>query len=123
MHESLLERERIDRDLKLAEQVQKRFLPQSVPVIPGFEFFAHYDPAYEVGGDYYDFVPLPGDRLAIAAGRRLGQGGRGRAHDGQVFGRHAVLHPHREFPGGGRQRAEHAALLGRASRRSSSPSA
>ena len=60
MHESLLERERVNRDLKLAEQVQKRFLPQSVPAIPGFEFFAHYDPAYEVGGDYYDFVPLPG---------------------------------------------------------------
>ncbi len=59
MHESLLERERIERDLKLAEQVQKRFLPQSVPLIPGFEFFAHYHPAFEVGGDYYDFVPLP----------------------------------------------------------------
>ena len=33
-----------------------------MPVIPGFEFFAHYDPAYEVGGDYYDFVPLPGEQ-------------------------------------------------------------
>src|SRR4051794_33613463 len=52
MHETLLERERMERDLKLAEQVQKRFLPQSVPTVPGFEFFAHYDPAYEVGGDY-----------------------------------------------------------------------
>jgi len=74
MHESLLERERVSRDLKLAEQVQKRFLPQSVPVIPGFEFFAHYDPAYEVGGDYYDFVPLPGGRLALALGDVSGKG-------------------------------------------------
>jgi phosphoserine phosphatase RsbU/P len=74
MHESLLERERVNRDLKLAEQVQKRFLPQSVPVIPGFEFFAHYDPAYEVGGDYYDFVPLPNDRLAMAVGDVSGKG-------------------------------------------------
>jgi phosphoserine phosphatase RsbU/P len=74
MHESLLERERVNRDLKLAEQVQKRFLPQSVPTIPGFEFFAHYDPAYEVGGDYYDFVPLPGNRLAIALGDVSGKG-------------------------------------------------
>jgi sigma-B regulation protein RsbU (phosphoserine phosphatase) len=74
MHESLLERERLSRDLKLAEQVQKRFLPQSVPVIPGFEFFAHYDPAYEVGGDYYDFVPVPGDKLAIALGDVSGKG-------------------------------------------------
>jgi phosphoserine phosphatase RsbU/P len=74
MHESLLERERLTRDLKLAEQVQKRFLPQTVPVIAGFEFFAHYDPAYEVGGDYYDFVPLPGEKLAIAVGDVSGKG-------------------------------------------------
>ncbi len=74
MHESLLERERVTRDLKLAEQVQKRFLPQSVPQIPGFEFFAHYDPAYEVGGDYYDFVPLPNERIAIALGDVSGKG-------------------------------------------------
>lgn len=74
MHESLLERERLNRDLKLAEQVQKRFLPQSEPTPPGFEFFAHYDPAYEVGGDYYDFVPLPDDRLAIAVGDVSGKG-------------------------------------------------
>ena len=74
MHESLLERERLNRDLRLAEQVQKRFLPQSVPAIPGFEFFAHYDPAYEVGGDYYDFVPLPSDRTAIALGDVSGKG-------------------------------------------------
>jgi serine phosphatase RsbU (regulator of sigma subunit)/pSer/pThr/pTyr-binding forkhead associated (FHA) protein len=74
MHESLLERERLNRDLKLAEQVQKRFLPQSVPAIPGFEFFAHYDPAYEVGGDYYDFVPLPNNRLAVAVGDVSGKG-------------------------------------------------
>src|SRR5262249_26378038 len=74
MHESLLERERLKRDLNLAEQVQKRFLPQTVPAIPGFEFFAQYDPAYEVGGDYYDFVPLPQDRLALAVGDVSGKG-------------------------------------------------
>jgi serine phosphatase RsbU (regulator of sigma subunit) len=74
MHETLLERERVNRDLKLAEQVQKRFLPQTEPTIPGFEFFAHYDPAYEVGGDYYDFVPLPDDRLSIAVGDVSGKG-------------------------------------------------
>ncbi len=74
MHESLLEKERLNRDLRLAEQVQKRFLPQCVPTIPGFEFFAHYDPAYEVGGDYYDFVPLPKNRLALAVGDVSGKG-------------------------------------------------
>ena len=97
MHESLLERERLNRDLKLAEQVQKRFLPQSVPDIPGFEFFAHYDPTYEVGGDYYDFVPLAGRPMRHRARRRLGQGGCGGLDDGQVLRRHALLHPHREL--------------------------
>jgi len=74
MHESMMERERLDRDLKLAEQVQKRFLPQSVPAPEGYTFFAHYHPAYEVGGDYYDFVPLPQDRLAVALGDVSGKG-------------------------------------------------
>lgn len=74
MHESLLARERIERDLRLAEQVQRRFIPQSVPKIPGYEFFAHYQAAYEVGGDYYDFVPLPGNRLALAVGDVAGKG-------------------------------------------------
>ncbi|AMV37571.1 SpoIIE family protein phosphatase [Planctomyces sp. SH-PL62] len=74
LHESLLERERLNRDLKLAEQVQKRFLPQEVPQIAGYEFFAHYEPAYEVGGDYYDFVPLSHGRLAVALGDVSGKG-------------------------------------------------
>lgn len=74
MHESLLERERLNRDLKIAEQVQKRFLPQVVPALPGYEFFAHYQPTYQVGGDYYDFVPLPSDRMALALGDVAGKG-------------------------------------------------
>ena len=74
MLESLLERERLNRDLKIAEQVQKRFLPQDVPTLPGYEFFAFYQSTYEVGGDYYDFVPLPGDRMAMALGDVSGKG-------------------------------------------------
>jgi phosphoserine phosphatase RsbU/P len=74
MLESLLERERLNRDLKIAEQVQKRFLPQVVPTVAGYEFFAHYQPTYEVGGDYYDFVPLTADRMAVALGDVAGKG-------------------------------------------------
>ena len=74
MLESLLERERLNRDLKIAEQVQKRFLPQVVPTVPGYEFFAYYQPTYEVGGDYYDFVPLAADRMAVALGDVSGKG-------------------------------------------------
>jgi serine phosphatase RsbU (regulator of sigma subunit) len=74
MLETLLARERLNRDLKIAEQVQKRFLPQVVPTVRGYEFFAYYQPTYEVGGDYYDFVPLPADRMAIAVGDVSGKG-------------------------------------------------
>jgi serine phosphatase RsbU (regulator of sigma subunit) len=74
MYESLVARERVTRDLKLAEQVQKRFVPQSVPTVAGFEFFAHSDPAFEVRGDFYDFVQLPNNRLALALGEVSGKG-------------------------------------------------
>jgi phosphoserine phosphatase RsbU/P len=74
MHEDLLNQERVRRDLALAKRVQASFLPQSEPTIPGYEFFAYYQAAYEVGGDYYDFVPLPGNRLAIALGDVSGKG-------------------------------------------------
>jgi phosphoserine phosphatase RsbU/P len=74
LHETLLKRERLERDLKIAEEVQKRFLPQAVPDVEGYEFFAHYQPTYEVGGDYYDFVALPSDRMAFALGDVSGKG-------------------------------------------------
>jgi serine phosphatase RsbU (regulator of sigma subunit)/pSer/pThr/pTyr-binding forkhead associated (FHA) protein len=74
LHQNLIHKDRIDRDLQQAQKVQKIFLPHSVPRITGYEFFAHYHSAYEVGGDYYDFVPLPGNRLAIALGDVAGKG-------------------------------------------------
>ena len=74
MHEKLLRNASLERDLNIAENVQKRFLPQSVPKIPGYEFFAYYQPTYEVGGDYYDFMTLPSDRLGVALGDVAGKG-------------------------------------------------
>ncbi len=92
--------------------MQKRFLPQSVPQIPGFEFFAHYDPAYEVGGDYYDFVPLPGDRLAIALGDVSGKGVAAALMMAKFSGdtRYCILTEN--SPAGRGQRAEQPALRG-----------
>jgi serine phosphatase RsbU (regulator of sigma subunit) len=74
LHASLVARAGLERDLKLARQVQLSFLPKKPPVLAGYEFFAHYEPALEVGGDYYDFVPLPGDRLGVALGDVAGKG-------------------------------------------------
>jgi serine phosphatase RsbU (regulator of sigma subunit)/pSer/pThr/pTyr-binding forkhead associated (FHA) protein len=74
LHQDVLARERIKRDLELAREVQRGFLPSRLPAIPGYEFFAHYESAYEVGGDYYDFIPLPNNRVAITLGDVAGKG-------------------------------------------------
>jgi serine phosphatase RsbU (regulator of sigma subunit) len=65
---------RLELDLKLAREVQHGFLPLRTPEIPGYAFSAHYEPAYEVGGDYYDFIPLPGNRTAVLVGDVAGKG-------------------------------------------------
>ncbi|HZY84291.1 MAG TPA: SpoIIE family protein phosphatase [Gemmataceae bacterium] len=78
LHLALLEeavvQERMKRDLELASRIQRSFLPQSLPQVPGYEFAAHYESAMEVGGDYYGFIPLPQGRLAVALGDVAGKG-------------------------------------------------
>src|SRR5207253_4074754 len=62
------------RDLELARDVQRGFLPLRLPLVPGYEFFAFYEPALEVGGDYYDFIPLSQQRMAVMLGDVAGKG-------------------------------------------------
>jgi serine phosphatase RsbU (regulator of sigma subunit) len=69
-----LARERLKLDLELARVVQRGFLPLRLPEVSGYEFFAHYEPASEVGGDYYDFIPLPRQRVAMLLGDVAGKG-------------------------------------------------
>jgi len=74
MHASVLAREKEQKEIELARTVLLGFLPQTLPAVEGYEFFAHYSPAQTVGGDYYDFVPLPGGRIAIVLGDVAGKG-------------------------------------------------
>jgi serine phosphatase RsbU (regulator of sigma subunit)/pSer/pThr/pTyr-binding forkhead associated (FHA) protein len=74
LHETLVARAGLERDLKLAHQVQLSFLPKRLPQLTGYDFFAHYEPALEVGGDYYDFIPLPQNRLGVMVGDVAGKG-------------------------------------------------
>jgi serine phosphatase RsbU (regulator of sigma subunit)/pSer/pThr/pTyr-binding forkhead associated (FHA) protein len=74
LHEEAVAQERLKRDLELASRIQRSFLPQSLPQVPGYEFAAHYESALEVGGDYYGFIPLPQGRLAMALGDVAGKG-------------------------------------------------
>jgi phosphoserine phosphatase RsbU/P len=72
--EEAVVRAKLKRDLELATQVQLSFLPKELPRVSGYEFFAVYEPAQEIGGDYYGFVPLPDGRLAAAVGDVAGKG-------------------------------------------------
>src|SRR5262249_10184683 len=67
-------RERYQAQMELARQVQRGFLPEKPPQIAGYEFYQYYESAYEVGGDYYDFIPLSGGRLAMMLGDVAGKG-------------------------------------------------
>jgi serine phosphatase RsbU (regulator of sigma subunit) len=61
-------RERIEQELKVAQVIQQQFLPKAPPELPGWEISACYRPARTVGGDFYDFIPLPGDLIMIVIG-------------------------------------------------------
>ena len=74
LHEEAVVRERFNRDLELAKRVQHSFLPSSLPKVAGYDFYAYYQPAQAVGGDYYGFIPLPQGRLAVALGDVAGKG-------------------------------------------------
>ena len=68
------ERERFARELEIAKGIQQRFLPRSMPEIPGFEVAATCVPAMEVGGDIYDLLPMPGGRWFLLIGDVSGKG-------------------------------------------------
>lgn len=72
--EDAVKRERLKRDLELAQQVQLSFLPKTLPQLVGYESAAHYQAAQAVGGDYYGFIPLADGKLAVAVGDVAGKG-------------------------------------------------
>jgi phosphoserine phosphatase RsbU/P len=74
LHEDLLQRSDIERELRFATQVQLGFLPEHRPELPGYEFFDYYEPAQRVGGDYFDYVPMPDGRIAIGLADVAGKG-------------------------------------------------
>ncbi len=74
MHAQLLQQTRLERDLALAREVQQGFLPKDRPQLSHYEFFDYYVPAQAVGGDFFDYVLLPGDKVAVALGDVSGKG-------------------------------------------------
>ncbi|MBL8125830.1 MAG: SpoIIE family protein phosphatase [Pyrinomonadaceae bacterium] len=69
-----LERERMERELELATEIQQRFQPSAPPIVEGYQFQGISFSCYEIGGDYYDFVPRHDGKMLIALGDVSGKG-------------------------------------------------
>ena len=67
-------KQRIERDLNIARDIQRGLLPRDQPVVPGFDIAGWNRPADETGGDYYDFMPVDGGGLAITIADATGHG-------------------------------------------------
>jgi serine phosphatase RsbU (regulator of sigma subunit)/anti-sigma regulatory factor (Ser/Thr protein kinase) len=62
------ERERLEQEMRVATLIQQQFLPRELPSLPQWQIAAYYGPARAVGGDFYDFIEMPGGRIGIAVG-------------------------------------------------------
>ncbi|MCW5958533.1 MAG: SpoIIE family protein phosphatase [Pyrinomonadaceae bacterium] len=69
-----LQRERMERELELATEIQQRFQPSAPPLMDGYEFQGISFSCYEIGGDYYDFIPQKNGKMLIALGDVSGKG-------------------------------------------------
>ena len=69
-----IERERVEQELRVARRIQQASLPKGVPELEGWEIAPHYQPAREVGGDFYDFFELEDGRVGVVVGDATGKG-------------------------------------------------
>ncbi len=68
------ERDKMEKELSLAAQIQMDFLPKQTPECRGFDITGYMIPCYQVGGDYYDYIPIGSDRLGITIADVSGKG-------------------------------------------------
>jgi len=74
LHRALIEKERLEREMALAQDIQRGLLPETPPLLPGFDIALMNEPCYAVGGDYYDFLPLGSDALLVVIADVEGKG-------------------------------------------------
>lgn len=73
--EEEVKRQRLEEELRIGREIQLSLIPAECPALAGWEFAAAYQPARQVGGDFYDFVPMPeGDGLQIVIADVTGKG-------------------------------------------------
>lgn len=66
--EQIIEKERLERELQVAAEIQVSILPDVLPINSSFDFGARIDPARQVGGDFYDVFPVGENRIAVLIG-------------------------------------------------------
>lgn len=71
---NLVDQERLQKEMQLAQDIQQTLLPMEFPELEGYEIASYYEAAKEVGGDYYDFVEVDKDTLGIAVADVSGKG-------------------------------------------------
>lgn len=74
LHRQLLLAEHIEEQLRTARQVQERLLPAIPPTVPGYDLAGLCLPAFQIGGDYFDFIPLSRGRIGLVAADVSGDG-------------------------------------------------
>ena len=74
LHEQLIEKKRLEGQLEVARQVQLELLPPNDPHLPGYDISAYNFPTEEVSGDYYDWVAIYDDQIAIVIADVSGKG-------------------------------------------------
>jgi predicted ester cyclase len=74
LEQEIHERERVEQELQVARRIQQASLPEEVPTLEGWQISPYYQPAREVGGDFYDFHFLSEGRLGLVVGDATGKG-------------------------------------------------
>jgi serine phosphatase RsbU (regulator of sigma subunit)/predicted ester cyclase len=74
LEQEVLKRERVEEELRVARSIQQASLPKEVPALEGWQIAPYYQPAREVGGDFYDFHLLSEGRLGVVVGDATGKG-------------------------------------------------
>src|SRR5918994_892896 len=74
LEQEMREWERVEQELQVARSIQQASLPNDVPTLEGWEIIHHYQPAREVGGDFYDFLELSNGHLGLLVGDATSKG-------------------------------------------------
>src|SRR5918999_1349512 len=74
LEQEMRERERVEQEMRVARSIQQRSLPEGVPTLGGWQIDPYYQPAREVGGDFYEFYQLGYGRVGFAVGDGTGKG-------------------------------------------------